>query len=84
MLPCCEQGSRPSLILMSGHEEGRLHPAARAESRRGRWNHAGDLLRDETGHYREETCVLLCLDFHCESKNIGEKRVRVCVAADFL
>lgn len=29
---------------------------------RGRWNHAGCLLRDDTGHYREETCVLLCVD----------------------
>ena len=30
--------------------------------RRGRWNHAGALLRDEPGHYRDGTCVLLCLD----------------------
>lgn len=29
---------------------------------RRRWNHAGGLLRDETPHYSEETCVLLCLD----------------------
>lgn len=29
---------------------------------RGRWNLAGGLLREDTGHWREETCVLLCLD----------------------
>lgn len=30
---------------------------------RERWNHAGCLLQDDTGHYREETRVLFCLDF---------------------
>lgn len=29
---------------------------------RERWNHAGCLLQDDTGHYREETRVLFCLD----------------------